>query len=367
MVDSDDSLSRRNVLKCCGATGVVGAAGCLGDDGDDGGASEAAAGFPDFDPSNPQFPQTAQTLISEEWDFGDVSELDDTEPRDEPRYGGTAPEASEDEYAEPDPLVFTWAPTEDPAGYADTFDLLRENLEAELDREVESFIVDDYAAQVEAMRADRLHLARFATGNTPFGVNIAGAVPMVMPVQEGGLYGTKSWLIAQTGNDDVNGVEDVEGLEVAMGSAGSNSGTLAPQALWEQDHGLVADEDYDYELTGGHEQATLSVYQGDHEAGTVCSHCFKRAMEGRDLNMEEIKIVWSSDTFPLGPFSYRYNLHPDIVDGIRTALMDYDYTDTALHEDLGYNTFTEIDYATHWDQVLAIQEFNEVEYTEQDL
>lgn len=350
--DNNLGLTRRAILRAGAVTGAVSVTGLLRQDDDS-----------EFDP---ELPELASTLVENDWDFGQIEELEGMEPRDEPRYGDPPMEASEDEYQDPDPLVFTWAPTEDPAGYEDTFDLLEENLETELDRSVDVFIVEDYAAQVEAMRANRLHLARFSTGNTPFGVNIGGAVPFSMPVAEGGLFGTKSWLITRAENDEINELADIEGKRIAHGSAGSNSGTLAPQALWE-DEGIVPGEDYEFELTGGHEQATLAVYQGDFDAGSVCSHCFKRAMQGRNLDLSEIKVVWSTDAFPLGPFSYRFDLHPDVVEGIQRALYEYDYENTALHEDLGFTDFIEIDYATHWDTVLRVQEANDVEYTEEEL
>lgn len=50
------------------------------------------------------------------------------------------------------------------------------------------------AAQIEAMRAGRLHVAGFSTGPTAFAVNIAGAVPFAIKgwdinVRESGVLG----------------------------------------------------------------------------------------------------------------------------------------------------------------------------------
>jgi len=362
--------NRRQFIRMAAVTGVAtGLAGCSsegGDGGDGGDGSDGGNGgdsqYSEFDPENPEFPQLFSTLVDAGFDEGNISELEGMESRDEPRYGDPPQQlGSDEEPLRPDPLVFTWAPTEDPAGYEDTFEVLRSNFESELDVAVETFVVQDYAAQVEAMRAERLHLARFSTGNTPFGVNLAGAQPFAMPIG-GGKFGVKTWTITQEGNDSVNGPEDLADLDtVAHGSETSNSGNLAPSALL-PDEGVVPGEDYEITFTGSHGNTALAIANEDHEAGNGCSTCMRRAYESQDIDMSTIKVVWSSPAFPLGPFSFRYNLAEDMKEGIRTALFGYDYSGTALEEDIGYDEFVEIDYATHFDNILQIQEYNEVEY-----
>lgn len=361
------SQNRREFLRTAAAAGALTTvAGCTGNggngDGDGGGDGGASTEYPEFDPENPEFPQLFSTLVDAGFAEGSVSELDAMEERDEPRYGDSPQQLGSDEDPiRPDPLIFTWAPTEDPAGYQDTFDVLQSNLESELDVGVESFVVQDYAAQVEAMRAERLHLARFSTGNTPFGVNIAGAQPFSMPVG-GGKFGVKTWTITQADNDSINGPQDLANLDtVAHGSETSNSGNLAPSALL-PDEGVVPGEDYEITFTGSHGNTALAIANDDYEAGNGCSTCMQRAYESQEIDTSSIKVVWSSPAFPLGPFSFRYNLADDIKQGIRAALFDYDYSGTALEEDIGYDEFVEIDYATHFDTVLQIQEYNEVEY-----
>jgi len=373
---TDDVSTRRKFLVSSGAVSAVALAGCIGDaesdagsetSGGSGGTGSDSPTYPDFDPDNPEFPQSFGTLMDANLDSASLVELDEMEVRDEPRYGNPVQELGADEEPiRPDPLVFTWAPTEDPAGYEDTFDVLRSNLEAELDVDVETFVTEDYASQVEAMRAERLHVARFATGNTPYGVNLAGAQPFAMPV-EGDQFGVRVWTVARADNDDINSPADLAGLDrVAHGSPTSNSGNLAPTALL-PDQGVTPGEDYEIENTGSHENVIMSVVNNDFEAGNGCSTCMFRALDNRGVDLEDIKVVWASDAFPLGPISLRYNLAEDIKQGVRNALMDYDYEGTPLDTDIGYKSFVEIDYATHWDTVLQIQEFNDVEYRDSGL
>ena len=191
-----DSNSRREYLRNSGVAigAITGLAGCLGEDtteeetgggsDSDGGDSETDREYPEWNLDDPEMPQLASTLIEDDFWTGFTDDLDDFEERDEPRYGGPVWEHpdDEDEWIEPEELVFTVDPADDPAAYEDTMDALIENLENETGLPVRFLPVDSYAAQVEAMRAERLHTALFATGNTPFAVNLAGAVPFAMPV-----------------------------------------------------------------------------------------------------------------------------------------------------------------------------------------
>jgi phosphonate transport system substrate-binding protein len=81
---------------------------------------------------------------------------------------------------DPSTLVFAYTPVEDPALYATQFRPLLDYLGQCVGRRVVYFQVTSNAAQVEAMRSGRLHIAGFSTGPTAFAVNLAGAVPFAI-------------------------------------------------------------------------------------------------------------------------------------------------------------------------------------------
>jgi phosphonate transport system substrate-binding protein len=80
----------------------------------------------------------------------------------------------------PSTLVFAYTPVEDPALYASQFRPLLDYLTGCTGKRVVYFQVTSNAAQVEAMRSGRLHIAGFSTGPTAFAVNLAGAVPFAI-------------------------------------------------------------------------------------------------------------------------------------------------------------------------------------------
>src|SRR5262245_66541446 len=58
-------------------------------------------------------------------------------------------------------------------------------------KKVVFFRVQSNAAEIEAMRSGRLHIAGFNTGSNPIAVNCAGFVPFAIMGTKDGLFGYK--------------------------------------------------------------------------------------------------------------------------------------------------------------------------------
>ena len=86
----------------------------------------------------------------------------------------------------PATLVFSYTPVEDPAVYENVFVDFLEHLAKVTGKRVRWFPAESYAAQVEALRSGRLHIAGVATGPTPYAVNLAGFEPIVSMQRPGG-------------------------------------------------------------------------------------------------------------------------------------------------------------------------------------
>src|SRR5690606_40691398 len=104
----------------------------------------------------------------------------------DPRYvdkdGDLVADAPTDpkDWIDPSTLVFAYTPVEDPAVYAKVWDGFIQHMAEVTGKKVQFFPVQSNAAQLEAMRAGRLHVAGFNTGSNPLAVNCAGFVPFAM-------------------------------------------------------------------------------------------------------------------------------------------------------------------------------------------
>jgi phosphonate transport system substrate-binding protein len=84
------------------------------------------------------------------------------------------------ELTDPSTLIFAHTPVEDPAVYRRVWQPFLDHPARETGKRVQFFAVQFNAAQIEAMRAGRLHVAGFNTGSNPLAVNCAGFAPFAM-------------------------------------------------------------------------------------------------------------------------------------------------------------------------------------------
>lgn len=343
-------------------------------DGNDGGngnnneeensGSEGDDGFGEFDPNNPieSLPQTALTLFENDFDVGTAETLQNMESREEPVHGNPplSVEETGEDYIDPDTISYAYGQGGDAANiYQDAMQPLMDNIEEETGKPVEFVTLNNPTAVVEAMRAERLHVSSVGAGTTPYLVNIGGGVPFSMLVNEG-TFGYRMWTIAHVDNDDITGLSDLEGLKVAHSSETSNSGNLAPRALLPEE-GLTPGEDYEVTYSGGHDNSIRGVISEDFEAANAASSIFGDMYSADEVDPSNVRVIYASQPFPSLPVQYRYNLEPEIVEGIRRAHFEYDYSGTSV-EDAGGTEYVEFDYATHHHPVLLIQQSLDVEY-----
>ncbi|PHP26378.1 phosphate/phosphite/phosphonate ABC transporter substrate-binding protein [Limimaricola cinnabarinus] len=282
--------------------------------------------------------------------------------------GDLVADAPTDESAlkDPDTLVFAYTPVEDPAIYEDIWDPFITHLEEVTGKDVQFFAVQSNSAEVEAMRSGRLHIAGFSTGPTPYAVNLAGAVPFAIMGSDDGQFGYKLQLYTQA-DSDIQEPADLAGKRIAHTSPTSNSGNLAPRALF-PDLGVVPDEDYEVTYSGSHDQSMLGVVAGDYDAAPVASEVVDRMAERGLYDPEEVRIVWESDPFPTTSYTYAHDLAPELKEKIEEAFFSYDFSGTALGEEFtGVSKFIPITYKDQWAVIRQIQAANGVEYTPEGL
>src|SRR5204862_5200559 len=134
-------------------------------------------------------------------------------------------------FKNPSTLVFTYTPVEDPAVYENAFKPFTDYLAKCTAKRVVFYQVQSNAAEIEAMRSGRLHVGGFSTGPTAFAVNLAGAVPFAVKGTEKEFQGYNLIVIVKA-SSPYQKLADLTGKKVDHASPSSNSGHLAPMALF---------------------------------------------------------------------------------------------------------------------------------------
>lgn len=265
----------------------------------------------------------------------------------------------------PDPLIFTYVPVEDPAVYEGAWSDFLKHLEKVTGRRAKFFGLQNYAAQIEAMRSGRLHIAAYSTGSVPYAVNLAGAVPFAVMRTAGGLSGYHVWLIAAAKNDKINAVADLKGKRVAHVSQTSNSGHQAPVYFFSK-MGVVPGKDYQITFSGKHDTSALGVINGDYDAAVVADTVIERMANRGVLRPSDYKVIWKSPTFPTAGFVYAHNLEPGLVGKIKEAFMSFRFEGTSVGREFKPRIgFMPLDYGRDWEPVLAVLKANGVVFSKE--
>ncbi len=130
----------------------------------------------------------------------------------------------------PPTLVFAYTPVEDPALYTKVWDGFLRHLEKVTGKKVVFFPVQSNAAEIEAMRSGRLHIAGVSTGPTPIAVNCAGYVPFAIMGSQDGRFGYEMEIIVPA-DSPIKTPADIKGKKLAFTAPTSNSGFKAPSVL----------------------------------------------------------------------------------------------------------------------------------------
>lgn len=272
------------------------------------------------------------------------------------------PEAADQ--IDPNTLVFAYTPVEDPAVYAEVWADFLDHMAAITGKNVRFFPVQSNAAQLEAMRAGRLHVAGFNTGANPIAVACAGFRPFAMMAAEDGSFGYEMEIITYP-NSGIESVEDLKGRELTFTSETSNSGFKAPSAILKAEFGMEAGTDFDTSFSGAHDNSILGVANKDYLAASVANSVKGRMMDRDVISEDQLELVYQSQTFPTTGYGTVYNLTPELQEDIQQAFFSYDWEGTALAEEFGRNgedQFIPITFQEDWAVIRTIDEANGVAY-----
>ncbi len=265
---------------------------------------------------------------------------------------------------DPEVLVFAYTPVEDPAVYAKVWGGFLAHMEKTTGKRVQFFPVQSNAAQIEAMRAGRLHVAGFNTGSNPLAVNCAGFVPFAMMAAPDDSFGYEMEIITFPGSG-IDKVEDIEGKKLAFTSPTSNSGYKAPSAILAAEYDLVAERDFEPVFSGKHDNSIMGVANKDYPAAAVANSVLRRMIARDVIEPDQVVSLYQSQTFPTTGYGHVYNLKPELAAKIREAFFSFPWEGSALKEEFeksGEGKFIPISYQEHWDVIRKIDAATGVSY-----
>ena len=262
-------------------------------------------------------------------------------------------------------LIFAYTPVEDPAVYAKVWDSFIKHLEKTTGKRVQFFPVQSNAAQIEAMRAGRLHVAGFNTGATPLAVNCAGFVPFTLMSTKDGTYGYKMEIITYPGSG-IDKPEDIKGKKMALQRRDLQSGYKAPAAILRDKFKLEGKGLRGRFLRQARQLDPRRRQQGlpgcrRRQLGAE-AHDRARRAQGRagedDLRLRQL---------PFDRLRHVYNLKPELARKVEEAFFTFPWEGSALSTSSRttirqVDHFLKITYKQHWQVVRDVDQAMNVSY-----
>ena len=270
------------------------------------------------------------------------------------------------ELADPSTLIFAYTPVEDPTVYRRVWQPFLDHLARETGKRVQFFAVQSNAAQIEAMRAGRLHVAGFNTGSNPLAVNCAGFVPFAMMASNDNRFGYEMEFIVPA-SSPARRIEDLRGRTIAFTAETSNSGFKAPSALLASQFNMRAGTDFTPAFSGRHDNSILGVANRDYDAAAIANSVMVRMIARNVVRAEQIRTFYRSQSFPTTGYGHAHNLSPALAEKIRGAFFSFNWAGTPLLEEFGKSEppqerFMPITYRQHWQVIREIDAAMGVSY-----
>ncbi|MEZ5852879.1 MAG: phosphate/phosphite/phosphonate ABC transporter substrate-binding protein [Hyphomicrobiaceae bacterium] len=263
----------------------------------------------------------------------------------------------------PSTLIFSYTPVEDPAVYQKVWAGFIKHLEKTTGKRVVFFPVQSNAAQLEAMRSGRLHIAGVNTGGNPIAVNCAGFVPFAMMAAKDGSFGYEMEIIVPA-DSAAKSPKDLKGKKIAFTSPTSNSGFKAPSAILKADFGLVAKTDFEPAFSGKHDNSILGVANKDYDAAAIANSVMKRMVDRKVVDGAKIRSIYKSETFPTTGYGHASNLDPALAAKIKEAFFSFNWEGSDLKKEFKKeDKFIPITFKKDWNVIRKIDAANGVKYT----
>jgi phosphonate transport system substrate-binding protein len=267
---------------------------------------------------------------------------------------------------DPPVLVFAYSPLEDPAMFRRVFDGFLQHLSRVTGKRTQFFAVQTNAAQIEAMRAGRLHIAGFNTGGTPLAVNCAGFVPFAVMASRSGEFGYEMEIIVRA-DSPIQRLEDLRGRNLAFTAQTSTSGFRVPSVLLRDRFNMLPDRDFRAAFSGSHQNSIMGVANRDYDAAAIANEVMLRMIARNVVRADQFRTIFRSDTFPTTGYGMAHNLSPQLQQRIREAFFTFNWEGTELQREFASTTppmekFLPITYRENWAIVRQMDEALGVQY-----
>lgn len=226
----------------------------------------------------------------------------------------------------PRTLTFAyWVDDEVPGLRLEATDELAKYLADRLNLEVELKKSTQYGPVIEAMRANKVDISMYGTFAYILASSKAGAECISIRGTDAG-HNVYHSLIVTRPENPIYSLDDLKrkgkSLSFAFTNPASTSGHLIPRAYLEKE-GLFPKQNFkELVFPGKHNATVLAVRSGKVDVGCVSENTYRKLVMLKNLDPEQIRIIWKSPPIPDGCIAVREGLPEDLKKSIQSALVE---------------------------------------------
>lgn len=207
---------------------------------------------------------------------------------------------------------------------------------------------------IESIKSGKAQLAQVNPGLVPQLVESGQPAPFAVPGNKASKKPNSYKLILISRIDSpYKEPKDLVGKKIAHTTATSNSGNLAPRALFPA-LGLTPEKNYEVVFSNGHERSVMGIMHGFWDGAAVASDLYQRMVVKGDVRASSIRTVWESPPFMTESWIMGKSVPPEVQARVRKCSYSYSFPPNLRKLLPGNDTFLPINFDRDFATVMEV-------------
>lgn len=207
---------------------------------------------------------------------------------------------------------------------------------------------------VESISSGKAQLAQVNPGLAAQLVSEGQLAPFAVPGnKKTGLHNSYKLILITRVDSPYQQPKDLIGKKIAHTTPTSNSGNLAPRALFPA-LGLTPDKDYEVVFSNGHERSVNGVMHGFYPAAAVASDLYQRMIVKGEVKGSSIRTLWESPPFMTESWTMSKDVSPELQARVKKCSFNYNFSPTLRKQLPGNDAFLPINFNRDFATVMEV-------------
>ena len=207
---------------------------------------------------------------------------------------------------------------------------------------------------IESISTGKAQLAQVNPGLAAQLVTAGQPAPFGVPGNKAsGVRNSYKLILITRVDSGIKEPKDLVGKKIAHTTPTSNSGNLAPRALFPA-LGLTPEKDYEVVFSNGHERSVMGVMHGFFPGAAVASDLYQRMIVKGDVKGSSIRTLWESPPFMTETWTMSKDVSPELQARVKKCSYSYSFSPNLRKQLPGNDTFLPINFERDFATVMEV-------------